>query len=84
MEMSVRLDKEYTAELNDATSSAYKELESSINSVVSALLTAHPFLTCIFSSSCSNVAIITHISPQLRDQYKGITGFLNVFVKAFR
>lgn len=37
--MSIRLDKEFTAELNDDTSSEYKELESSILSVVSALLT---------------------------------------------
>ncbi len=39
VEMSVRLDKEYTAELNDPTSFEYKDLESSINSVVSTLLT---------------------------------------------
>lgn len=42
--MSVKLDKEYTADLNDATSSAYKELESSVNSVVSAFLTAQTLL----------------------------------------
>lgn len=58
MEMLVRLDKEYTAELNDAESSTYKELESRINSVVIALFTQSPVLTCIFRSWCSNVYII--------------------------
>ncbi|XP_044025365.1 adhesion G protein-coupled receptor F5-like isoform X5 [Siniperca chuatsi] len=53
VEMSVRLDKEYTAELNNSASSTYKELESRINSV-------------------------------LKEQYKGITGFINVFVRGFR
>ncbi|XP_030260214.1 adhesion G protein-coupled receptor F5-like [Sparus aurata] len=53
VEMLVRLDKEYTAELNDAESSTYKELESRINSV-------------------------------LDEQYKRITGFQDVSVKAFR
>ncbi|XP_076611648.1 uncharacterized protein LOC143335878 isoform X4 [Chaetodon auriga] len=53
VEMSIRLDLEYTAELNDATSSEYKDLESKILRV-------------------------------LEEQYKGITGFINVFVKAFR
>ncbi|XP_067427686.1 adhesion G protein-coupled receptor F5-like isoform X7 [Thunnus thynnus] len=53
VEMLIRLDKQYTPELNDATSSTYKELESRIDSV-------------------------------LEEQYKGITGFINVFVRAFR
>ncbi|XP_041814179.1 uncharacterized threonine-rich GPI-anchored glycoprotein PJ4664.02-like isoform X3 [Chelmon rostratus] len=53
VEMSIRLDLEYTAELNDATSSEYKDLESKVHTV-------------------------------LQQQYKGITGFINVFVKAFR
>ncbi|KAM8726509.1 adhesion G-protein coupled receptor F1-like [Acanthopagrus schlegelii] len=53
VEMLVRLDKEYTSELNDAESSTYKELESRINSV-------------------------------LDEQYKRITGFQDVSVKAFR
>ncbi|KAM7395024.1 hypothetical protein PAMA_006664 [Pampus argenteus] len=53
VDMLMRLDKEYTPELNNATSSTYKELESRISSV-------------------------------LVEQYKGITGFINVFVKGFR
>ncbi|XP_070706014.1 adhesion G protein-coupled receptor F5-like [Pempheris klunzingeri] len=53
VEMSVTLDKEFTAELNDVTSSAYRELESRINLVV-------------------------------KEQYKGLTGFIRVFVRAFR
>ena len=56
--MLVRLDKEYTSELNDSESSTYKELESRINSVVTALLAQSPILTCIFRSWCSNVYII--------------------------
>lgn len=82
MEMSIRLDLEYTAELNDATSSEYKDLESKVHTVVSALLMSNPVLTYIFSSSCCHV--ISHMFPQLQQQYKGITGFINVFVKAFR
>ncbi|XP_049446583.1 uncharacterized protein LOC125897346 isoform X23 [Epinephelus fuscoguttatus] len=34
VEMSVELDKEYTAELNDATSATYKDLERRINAVL--------------------------------------------------
>lgn len=33
--MSLILDKEYTADLNNPSSTEYKELESSINNVVS-------------------------------------------------
>lgn len=39
MDMSVTLDKEFTEELNVATSPTYVELKSSIESVVSALFT---------------------------------------------
>nr|XP_029135202.1 adhesion G protein-coupled receptor F5-like [Labrus bergylta] len=52
VEMSFVLNKTFTAELNNATSFAYKDLESRINSV-------------------------------LQEQYKGITGFVSVFVRAF-
>lgn len=65
--MSIRLDMEYTAEFNNPTSPTYKDLESSINSVVTTLLTPYPILTCIFSSLCSNVGIINHISPTVRE-----------------
>ncbi|XP_049914783.1 mucin-17-like isoform X5 [Epinephelus moara] len=34
VEMSIELDKEYTAELNDATSATYKDLERRINAVL--------------------------------------------------
>lgn len=37
-----------------------------------------------FSSLSWNVPLTSHFSPQLKDQYKGITGFFNVFVKALR
>uniref|UniRef100_UPI0037E7FD21 adhesion G protein-coupled receptor F5-like n=1 Tax=Semicossyphus pulcher TaxID=241346 RepID=UPI0037E7FD21 len=53
VEMSIQINKEYTAGLNDATSLAYKEFETRIRSLA-------------------------------KEQYKGITGFINVFVKAFR
>ncbi|XP_060908739.1 adhesion G protein-coupled receptor F5-like [Labrus mixtus] len=52
VEMSFILNKTFTAELNNATSFAYKDLESRINSV-------------------------------LQEQYKGITGFVSVFVRGF-
>ncbi|XP_035534980.1 adhesion G protein-coupled receptor F5-like [Morone saxatilis] len=53
VQMSVRLDKDYTDALSNSGSDTYKNLKSSIETVV-------------------------------EEQYKGITGFLNVFVNAFR
>ncbi|XP_078130150.1 uncharacterized protein LOC144533010 [Sander vitreus] len=53
VEMSMELDKQFTATLNDATSSEYKDLKSRIESV-------------------------------LKEQYKGITGFIGVSVNGFR
>ena len=38
--MSIRLEKDFTEDLNDATSSAYQDLKTSIEPVVSALLTS--------------------------------------------
>lgn len=78
VEMSVRLDKEFTPDLNDATSSAYKELETSVNSVVSAFLTAQTLLirTYIFSSLCSYVAIITNFIHSCRNSTGESQGFL--------
>ncbi|XP_051264208.1 uncharacterized protein LOC127367939 isoform X50 [Dicentrarchus labrax] len=53
VQMSVTLDKEYTDALSNPESDTYKNLKSSIETV-------------------------------LEEQYKGMTGFLSVFVKAFR
>ncbi|XP_026197569.1 adhesion G-protein coupled receptor F1-like [Anabas testudineus] len=53
LEMSVRLQKEYTPQLGNATSPVYKELKSMVD-------------------------------PVLKEQYKGITGFVSVSVKQFR
>uniref|UniRef100_A0A8C9XAZ4 Adhesion G protein-coupled receptor F5 n=1 Tax=Sander lucioperca TaxID=283035 RepID=A0A8C9XAZ4_SANLU len=53
VEMSMELDKQFTATLNDSTSSEYKDLKSRIESV-------------------------------LKEQYKGITGFIGVSVNGFR
>lgn len=78
--MSVRLDMEYTPELNDNTSSAYNSLTSRILPVVIIMLTPYSILKCTLKFLVLNITSL----PQLVRQYKGITGFVGVFVRRFR
>lgn len=56
--MSLKLDKEFSSNLNNPASSTYKELESTINSVVSLNL----WQPCNLSPLYRNVALVTHSS----------------------
>lgn len=56
--MSLKLDKEFSSDLNNPASLAYKELESKINSVVS----LNPWQPCNLSPWYCNVALVTHSS----------------------
>lgn len=85
VEMSIRLHKEYTSELSDAASPAYKDLKSMIDPVVSLLLTQNTKFNLYFQFLyVLLLKALTIFLLQLEEQYEGITGFVGVFVKQFR
>lgn len=80
VQTTFRFDKEFTEDLNDPSSSAFQELESSVNEGVSTIPTGYLLL----QAQCSNVLAVTYFSPQLRSVYSEIAGFINAFVTGFR
>jgi len=96
MNLSVTLDLEFTSDLNDKESAAYKTLESDINPVVSALLPQNQswfLMVCVLimlsitlSLSLSASLLLTCVCffPQLNNQYSSMDGFINVNVIGFR
>lgn len=81
VQVTMRLDKEYTADLDDPSSAAFQDLQSRLDTVVSTISKARQF-----PSPAWNIVFyaVTCLSPQLWSQFSKIIGFQNVFVTGFR
>lgn len=64
MEMELRLDREFTEDLNDPTSEGYKELERQIVSVVSNVCLCAHILDC-------TVDFMSRLSPTVEGAVRG-------------